>query len=116
MKERFVTITGVNHYFGYAPFKIGKRFKCIKEKNNIYDEDAIRVVKKGIGKVGYIANSVYTVVTGTQSASKIRRKMNKKFEIEVCFIAPNAIICKVIGGYKIKKEQIDLLPEEKAEN
>lgn len=42
MKEKYVTITGMNHYYGLTPFKIGKRFKCKKDKDNPYDQDAIR--------------------------------------------------------------------------
>ena len=60
MKAYYVTITGMNHYYDMKPFKIGKRLKCIKEPDNDYDEEAIRVVLKHIGTIGYVANSVYT--------------------------------------------------------
>lgn len=33
MKEKYVTITGMNHYYGLTPFKIGKKFKCKKDKH-----------------------------------------------------------------------------------
>ena len=39
-----------------------KKIKCIKDKNNPYDSEAIKVVMKEIGTVGYIANSLYTVM------------------------------------------------------
>lgn len=44
MKEQYVTITGFSHYYGLKPFKIGKRLKCIKEPDNFYDAEAIKVV------------------------------------------------------------------------
>lgn len=29
MREKYITITGMNHYYGMKPFSIGKRIKCI---------------------------------------------------------------------------------------
>ena len=58
MKDTYVTITGFWHYYGVKPFRIGKVLKCVKEPSNPYDEDAIKVVMKEIGTVGYIANSI----------------------------------------------------------
>ena len=37
----FVTITGLNHYYGTKPFEIGRIFKIIKEPDNDYDNEAI---------------------------------------------------------------------------
>ena len=103
MKEKYVTITGMNHYYGLTPFKIGKKFKCKKDKNNPYDQDAIKVVKKHIGVVGYIANTPYTSATGTMTASRIQSKVKKEFIIEVMFITSSKVICRVVDGFKEKK-------------
>ena len=37
----FVTITGIDHYYGKKPFEIGRIVKLIKDKNNEYDKEAI---------------------------------------------------------------------------
>ncbi|MCI1959923.1 MAG: DNA-binding protein [Clostridia bacterium] len=100
MKEKYVTITGVNHYYGMRPFFIGKRIKCIKDTENPYDSEAIKVVMKGIGTVGYIANSPSTCATGTMSAGRIYEKVKKNFVIEVMFITSSKVICKVVDGLK----------------
>ena len=34
MKEKYVTITGTNHYYGTKPFSVGKKVKCFKEPDN----------------------------------------------------------------------------------
>lgn len=102
MKEKYVTITGMNHYYGLRPFSIGKKLKCIKEKNNVYDSEAIKVVMKEIGTVGYIANSPYTTATGTMSAGHIYEQVKKKFVVEVMFITSSKVICKVLEGFKEK--------------
>ena len=103
MKEMYVTITGFKHYYGVAPFKIGKKVKCVKEPGNPYDSEAIKVVMKHIGTVGYIGNTPYTSATGTMSAGRIWEKVGKKFYARVMFITSSKVICKVVGeeeGYK----------------
>ena len=110
MKEKYITITGMNHYYGLIPFKVGKKLTCKKDKRNPYDADAIKVVKKHIGIVGYVANTPYTSATGTLTASRIRSKVKKKFTIEVMFITSSKVICKVVSGFKEKKDKEKLPP------
>jgi len=106
MKERYITITGMNHYYGMKPFRIGKRLKCIKEPDNDYDDEAIKVVLKHVGTVGYVANSVYTVIRGTSSAGAIAHLVNKMFIVEVMFITGSRVICKVVDGLKSDLDRI----------
>ena len=96
MKEKYITIVGFNHYYGVAPFKIGKKIKCVKEPNNPYDGEAIKATMKQIGTIGYVA-------TGTKSAGGIAHKVKKKFTVEVMFITSSKVICKVVDGFKEKK-------------
>lgn len=119
MKEKYITITGMNHYYGLRPFSVGKKIKCIKDKNNPYDSEAIKVVVKEIGTVGYIANSPYTTATGTMSAGRIYEKVKKKFVVEVMFITSSKVICRVVDGLKTSKDSQIGLEEtvnEKMEN
>lgn len=111
MKEQYITITGMNHYYGKQPFKPGKKIKCVKEPENPYDSEAIKAVIKGIGTVGYVANSPYTVATGTKSAGGIAHKVQKKFKVEVMFITHSSLICKVVEGWKEKKCEEPVLDE-----
>ena len=100
MREQYVTITGFDHYLGKIPFKIGKQLKCRKEPSNFYDSEAIKVYTSRWGTVGYIANSTWTVATGTKSAGGIAHMMKKKFKVEVIFMTQSKIICKVIDGFQ----------------
>ena len=100
MKEQYITITGMNHYYDLKPFKIGRRLKCIKDPDNDYDDEAIKVVLKHVGTVGYVANSVYTVIRGTRSAGAIAHLVNSSFIVEVMFITGSRVICKVVEGWK----------------
>lgn len=105
MKEKYITITGMNHYYGLRPFSVGKKVQCMKDKNNPYDSEAIKVVMKDIGTVGYIANSPYTTATGTMSAGRIYEKVKKKFVVEVMFITSSKVICRVVDGLKTSKDE-----------
>ena len=113
MKELYVTITGFKYYYGQAPFKVGRKIKCVKEPDNPYDAEAIRATVKNIGTVGYIANTPYTMAVGTRSAGAIGHKVKKKFTVEVMFITGTKVICRVVDGRKEKKEKA--VPEAEAE-
>ncbi len=60
MDEMYFTIAGCNHYFGSGFMEKGMKVKPIKEPDNEYDKEAIQVNVKGLGKVGYVANSPCT--------------------------------------------------------
>ena len=120
MKEKYITIVGFNHYYGVIPFKVGKKIKCVKEPDNPHDGEAIKATMKNIGTVGYVANSPYTVATGTKSAGGIAHKVKKKFTVEVMFITSSKVICRVVDGLKEKKkpetsENMAEVPEEALE-
>lgn len=100
-KDVYITITGTNHYFGMTPFEIGKVLKCKKEKSNPYDDEAIKVVMKNLGTIGYVANSPYTKVRGTYSAGAMLGIVEKNFRVKVMFMTSTEVICKVIDGFKI---------------
>ena len=61
MSKKYFTIAGCNHYYGNEYMKKGMKVKLVKEPDNAYDQEAIQVKIKGLGKVGYVANSSYTV-------------------------------------------------------
>lgn len=115
MKEKYITITGMNHYYGMKPFSIGKRIKCIKDKSNPYDSEAIKVVMKEIGTVGYVANSPYTKATSTLGAGGIGGYVKKKFKVEVMFITSSKVICRVVDGFRDKEKRMKCLETDDVE-
>ena len=96
MDKKYVTITGVNFYYGREVFRIGKKFYCRKDYFNSYDTEAIEVLDRALGTVGYIANSVSTTVPGTMSAGRIYDRVGETFLIRVMFMTHTKIICEVI--------------------
>lgn len=108
MKNNFITITGLNHYLGTNPFKVGRLVKLIKEEDNIHDSDAIRVVMPYLDTVGYVANSVYTVYQGTMSASRIYEHIGKTAYAQVMFITHSSVVARVLT----KEEALEIFSQE----
>ena len=100
--DLYVTVVGFNHYYGKRSFSIGKRMRCIKETDNCYDDDAIKVLMPEIGKVGYIANSPLTKAEGTLSASRIYDRVGESFIAEVMFMTESKVICHVLSPEETK--------------
>ena len=42
MEKDYITITGMEYYFGNKVFKVGDVINCEKEFDNDYDEEAIK--------------------------------------------------------------------------
>jgi hypothetical protein len=95
MKDVYFTITGMNHYFGSDFMEKGMKVKLIKEPDNEYDKEAIRVELKGLGKIGYVANSPYTVIGKSISAGRMYDLIKKKAKGKIIMITPKGIICKL---------------------
>ena len=108
MKNTFITVTGLNHYLGTNPFKVGALVKLIKEEDNMYDPDAIRVAMPYLDTVGYVANSVFTVYRGTLSAGRLYEHIGKTAYAQVMFITHSSLIARVLT----KEEAMEIFSQE----
>ena len=104
MKNIFITITGQNHYLGMKPYRVGRIVKIVKDVDNQYDEDAIRVELPFIDTIGYVANSVNTVYAGTCSAGKLYDKIDEYAYAEIMFITHSSVIALVIPPEEIEND------------
>ena len=107
MSTMFVTITGINHYYGVKPFEIGRVMRLVKEPDNKHDNDAIRVELPFIETVGYVANSTNTVYRGTYSAGRIYDKIEDAAFAEVAFITHSSVIAAVLPPEDVEKMKSD---------
>lgn len=94
-KKVFITITGTGHYLGDEFLEKGTRVMLIKDPDNKYDHEAIRVEMEGLGKIGYVANSTYTVLGESFSAGRLYDKIGDKAVARVKYVLPKGIICSV---------------------
>lgn len=96
MEKFFVTITGMNNYCGNTAFKIGDELKIVKDHDNDFDDEAIKVEAVGLGTVGYVANSVRTVYKGTSSSGRIYDKIGEIARVRVMFVTHTSIIAELV--------------------
>ena len=78
MAKIYLTLTGTRHYYGSDFLKSGMKIQLEKEPDNKYDPEAIQVKLKGMGKIGYVANSPYTMIGESMSAGRIYDKIDNQ--------------------------------------
>ena len=71
MKDIYFTITGLGFRHGSEFLEPDMRVRLVKEPDNEYDKEAIRVEMEGLGLVGYVANSIKTVLGESFSGGRL---------------------------------------------
>ena len=95
MTKIYFTLTGTRHYYGSDFLKSGMKIQLEKEPDNKYDPEAIQVKLKGMGKIGYVANSPYTMIGESMSAGRIYDKIGKKAKAKVVLVTEHGTICSI---------------------
>ena len=93
MSKTFFTIAGTSHYYGQDFFEPKMIVKLVKEPDNEFDKEAIRVELEGLGLVGYVANSPYTVMGESCSAGRLYDKIGDTAEGIVLYVLPKGVLC-----------------------
>jgi len=91
----YVAITGTKHYFGTDFIKPGQAIHLVKEPENPHDQEAIMAVIPPIGKIGYVANSPYTVPKGCRSAGRIYDTFDNHIFGIVRFVVKDTVIVEL---------------------
>ena len=112
MAKVFITLTGTKHYFGNDFLKKGTKIRLEKEPDNEYDKEAIKVTYEGLGKIGYVANSSYTVIGDSMSAGRLYDKIGKTAYAKVELVTPAVTKCKVFKK-SLKNEMKETMNDEK---
>ena len=107
----FFTLTGTKHYFGIDFLKAGMKLQLEKEPDNVYDREAILVKMEGLGEVGYVANSPYTVIGESMSAGRLYDKIGDTAIGEVVFVTTRGVLCRVCKKSLLNKRET-LIPGE----
>ena len=93
MKRTYFTITGTNHYHGQEFLKPGMPVHLVKEPDNNYDCEAIKAEMEGLGQIGYVANSPYTVLGNSYSAGRLYDKIGDTADGLILYVVPGGILC-----------------------
>ena len=92
----YFTITSTKHYYGQEYFEPKMEVKLVKEPENEVDKEAIRIEMDGLGLVGYVANSPFTVQGESMSAGRLYDKMGDTATGVVKYVLPRGILCELI--------------------
>lgn len=84
-----------NTFYLPAIKNISNTWKIKKEPDNEYDKEAIVVKLEGLGVIGYVANSTYTVIGDSMSAGRIYDKIADIAKAKVVLITPHGTICSL---------------------
>lgn len=87
------TLTGTNHYLGNDFLEKGMKVRLEKEPDNKHDREAIKVMMKGLGHIGYVANSPYTVVGESYSAGRLYDKIGDTAKGKVFMVMDRGVLC-----------------------
>lgn len=96
MAKKYFTVTGLNHYYGSEMLEEGMIVTLVKEPDNAYDPEAIKVMLKGLGKIGYVANSIHTVLGDSMSAGRLYDHIGKKAKGKILYVTSRGAVCKLI--------------------
>ncbi len=93
MSEIYFTLTGTKHWHGLEFIKPEMKVKLIKEPDNEVDKEAIKVEMPGVGQIGYVANSPYTVIGESYSAGRLYDKIGEEASGTVLYVLDDGVIC-----------------------
>ena len=114
MAKTYFTLTGTKHYYGTDFLEKGMKITLEKEPDNEYDKEAIKVTYEGLGKIGYVANSSYTILGDSMSAGRIYDKIGKKAKAKVVLVTDHGTICSISkkslleNQKKVKKAEVEI--------
>ena len=87
------TLTGTNHYFGQDFLEKGMKIRLEKEPDNRHDREAIKVLLDGVGHIGYVANSPYTVIGESYSAGRLYDKIGDTATGTALYVLDKGVLC-----------------------
>ena len=93
MGRLYFTIAGTNHHYGKDFLEKDMKVRLVKEPDNEYDKEAIKVELEGLGIIGYVANSPYTVIGESYSAGRLYDKIGETAEGTVLYNVYSGVLC-----------------------
>ena len=102
------TIAGTRHYHGQDFLEKDMNVRLEKEPGNEHDREAIKVLLDGVGHIGYVANSPWTVIGESFSAGRLYDRIGDTAKGKVRLITDRGILCTL----KQKKDGEKLISPE----
>lgn len=94
----YFTLTGTKFYHGKDFLEKDMTVKLVKDPDNEFDREAIRVELEGVGQIRHVANSPYTVVGESCSAGRLYDKIGDEAEGRILYVMPTGVLCTLESG------------------
>ena len=131
MKGIFGSMFDLNHEGNISPLESAMEFtflnELLRDDSDVqtelelsgldpdeYDKEAIKATYEGLGKIGYVANSSYTVIGDSMSAGRLYDKIGKKAKAKVVLVTDHGTICSISkkslleNQKKVKKAEVEI--------
>ena len=92
-KKVYFTLTGTQYFHGKDFLEKDMKVSLVKDPDNDYDKEAIKVELEGLGQIGHVANSPYTVVGDSHSAGRLYDKIGDTAEGRILYVMPTGVLC-----------------------
>ena len=92
-KKVYFTLTGTQYFHGKDFLEKDMKVSLVKDLDNDYDKEAIKVELEGLGQIGHVANSPYTIVGDSHSAGRLYDKIGDTAEGEILYVMPTGVLC-----------------------
>ena len=92
-KKTYFTLTGTQYFHGKDFLEKDMDVKLVKDPDNDYDKEAIKVELEGLGQIGHVANSPYTVVGESYSAGRLYDKFDDETTGKIVYVMPTGVLC-----------------------
>lgn len=92
-KKIYFTLVGTRFYHGKDFLEKDMTVKLVKEPDNEFDKEAIKVELEGLGQIGHVANSPYTVTGESYSAGRIYDKIGDEAEGRILYVLDKDVLC-----------------------
>lgn len=97
MEKLYFTVAGTHHHYGTEFMETGMMVKLVKDPENEFDKEAIKVEMPGLGLVGYVANSPYTVKGESMSAGRLYDRIGDTTEGKILYVLPQGVLCEIVN-------------------
>ena len=100
MEKLYFTLTGTNHHYGTDFMEPGMEVNLVKDPENEYDKEAIKVEMAGLGLVGFVANSPHTVKGESMSAGRLYDRIRDAATGKILYVLPQGVLCEIVEQKK----------------
>lgn len=95
MKKTFITVTGTKYFHGKDFLEPQMTVKLVKDPDNEHDAEAIKAELEGVGQIGHVANSPYTVIGESMSAGRLYDRIGDEAAATILYVLPDGVLCEV---------------------